>query len=215
MSGSKFLGFVLGAAALLVWLPAEAGAQRWLSLEGRGGVVIPAGDLAEVVERGGAFGGGVAVHVHPRVALRVDFDASFTEEGEPEPGVIAPGINLFHRTAGVEVGLIRPNALDVPFTLTTNLGAGTTTFEVEAFVVPSGPQAGDTFAFDERYFTANGGVKFGYELNRYLSLVLSGQAYRTFADEDDTALLELLSDEIERFDATWSFPITAGIRIGL
>jgi hypothetical protein len=45
--------------------------------------------------------------------------------------------------------------------------------------------------------------------------VVSGQGFVTFTDEEDTALLALLSDEIESFDRAWSFPFTVGVRVGI
>lgn len=203
------LSWLLGAVALLGWMPSQTHAQQWFSIEGRGGVAFPMGDLAELENAGGTFGGGLALRVHPRIALRADFDALFLEGERPSSGVVLPGINLFHTVAGVEVSLTREVGPDAPFTLTGNLGAGTTRFEIEAFVTPEG----QTFVLRERYFTTNGGVRLAYALSRNISLVLGGQGYLTFVDEEDLAVLEPL--DIERFDTAWSFPITAGVRIGL
>lgn len=219
MNGHKLL-YLFGAAAVLlapVW-PAYAVAQHRLSVEGRAGIVAPAGELADLEELGGHVGGGVAVHLHPRVALRVDFDASLLKGGKRlESGGRAPGINLLHTVGGVEVGVASPRLGNVPLTITANAGAGRTTFDVEVFVVPFDrpEQGGQPFSFVERYLTANAGVKVSTRMSRRLDLVLSGQGYATFTDEEDTALLELLSDEIQKFDTAWSFPVTVGVRVGL
>lgn len=203
------LAWLAAALALPACAPSRAAAQQRLSLEARGGLAVPAGDLADVVGVGGAFGGGFALRVHPRVALRADFDALFME-GEQRPGVVLPGVNLFHTVAGVEVALVpAAAAADGRFTVTGNLGAGTTGLEIEAFVVPGG----QTFVLRERYFTANVGVRLGYALGRGVSVVMGGQGYLTFADDDDTAILEPLS--VEPFGRIVSFPVTAGLRIGL
>lgn len=207
MSCSK-LSCLAAALALLACVPSGAAAQQRLSVEARGGLAVPAGDLADVVGVGGAFGGGVAFRVHPRVALRADFDALFME-GEEARGELLPGINLFHTVAGVEVTLVPAAGADGRFALTGNLGAGTTRLEIETFVAPGG----ETFRLRERYATANGGVRLTYALGRSVNVVLGGQGYLTFADEDDTAVLGPLS--VEPFSKVVSFPVTAGLRIGL
>jgi hypothetical protein len=200
--------WLAAALALVGCIPAQVPAQQRFFVEARGGAAVPAGDLAEAVEVGGAFGGGGAVRVHPRVAVRADFDALFME-GRPEQDVVLPGINLFHTVAGVEVLLVPGAGPEERFTLTGNLGAGTTGFEIESFVAPGG----QTFSLRERYPTANGGVRLAYALGRRVGVVLAGQGYLTFADEEDTAILEPLG--VEPFGNVLSVPITAGLRIGL
>lgn len=207
MNHSK-LYWMAAALALLACAPSAAAAQQRLSVEARGGLAVPAGDLARVVGVGGAFGGGVALRVHPRVALRADFDALFME-GEERAGELLPGINLFHTVAGVEVTLVPAAGADGRFTLTGNLGAGTTDLEIESFVAPGG----QTFRLSERYLTASGGVRLGYTLGRVVSVVLASQGYLTFADDDETAVLEPLS--VEPFSKVVSFPVTVGLRIGM
>lgn len=219
MNGSKLLHLLAGTAALLaVALPANAAAQHRVLLEARAGAAVPAGELAELEDPGASLGGGAAVYLHPRVALRVDFDASFLQgDKRLESGAFSPGIHIFHTTAGIETVLASPRLGNVPVTVSANAGAGSARFDVKAFAVPFDrpQQGGQTFRFTERYLTANAGVKVGYPINRNLDLVLSGQGYATFTDEEDTALLELLSDEIQRFDRAWSFPVTVGVRAGL
>lgn len=215
----QFLHLLAGTAALLVLIaPTSVAAQHRFSLEARAGGAVPAGELAELDAPGAQVGGGVGVRLHPRVALRVDFDASFLRGGkELESGARSPGVSLRHTIAGLEAVVGAPRLRDVPLTVSVNAGAGRTLFDTEAFVVPFNrpEQGGQPFRITERYPTANAGVRASSRVSRRLDLVLSGQGFVTFTDEEDTALLALLSDEIESFGTAWSFPVSVGVRVGL
>ncbi len=214
------IAHVLGiAGAVLGWLLVASvpiDAQRRLTAEGRGGIVIPAGDLSDLARAGATFGGGVAFHLTPEFAIRGDFDASFMEGNTLASGREAPGVNLYHYTGGVEFALVQPRAGGRPVTLATNVGVGATDFEVEAFITSREPHRGESFIVSERYFTANAGLKLGYELGRNVGVLLGGQGFVTFADEKDTAVLRFLDENDARSLGTvWSFPITAGVKIRL
>lgn len=204
----------LAAAAVMAGAPSASEAQGGLVVDGRTGVAVPIGRLADLERVGLVFGGGVGISVAPNLTARLDLDAAFLEGRRPESGALAPGINLFHYSGGVETRL-SPGALrDRRITLAAGLGAGASTLEVEAFVIPAGsPRAGETVASSETYLSTYGGVRLGYPLSRRLEFSLGGRAFAVFADEQDTRVLELLSPEVEPLGTTWSFLVTGGLSL--
>jgi len=92
------------------------------TIDGRGGIAVPAGDLADLAVEGvgPTFGLGVGYYVHPRVALRIDGDVDFLSGDEGTGGATGPDITLFHYNAGAEVELTRPGA--GPWDVTANGG---------------------------------------------------------------------------------------------
>ncbi len=99
-----------------------------------------------------------------------------------------------------------------PWHLDANLGAGASMLDFDDFTV-----SGTPIDFAETYFTATGGLKLGYAVARNVDVFLGGQAFLLFTDEDDTAVFSALRSDIDSsgFDNAWTFPITAGLRIGL
>lgn len=75
-------------------------------------------------------------------------------------------------------------------------------------------QVGDVVnEFSETYFTANGGLRVGYDIGENLNVFVDGQAYLMFTDEEDTAVFEAFDPGIDAFDTAWTIPVTAGLRI--
>lgn len=205
---------VLLLVTSLTVIPTAACAQAAF-VEGRFGVALPGGDLAEIERAGPVFGGGLGIFFTPRFSARLDVDASFMEGKRLDNGFEAPGINLVHYVAGLEAVVASPNYLGRSVDIYANLGAGGTRLEVEAFVAPSGLGEGQTYASSENYLTATGGLRLGYELSRSLELMISGQAYRVFADPKDTATLGAVTNGSSGIGSAWAFPITAGMRLRL
>lgn len=206
----------LGALALLA-APVAPAAAQFLTLEAGGGFATPAGDVAAPQGRGTSFHAGVGVVLLPAVTLRLDAGGTFMEEGRaPDNDAYVPGINLVHFVAGLESPLFRSAHAHHPVTVSGNLGAGVTRFEVEAFAVPQGrPQAGSTFVVQEAYPVVNGGLRLTVPATRRLDLLVSGQAYRTFVHDEDTAVLGLISDRVRGPGHTWDVPVTLGVRVRL
>lgn len=76
------------------------------------------------------------------------------------------------------------------------------------------PVTGNTVTdFSETYFTANGGLKVGYDVTPSVNVYAGGQWYLAFTDEEDTAVLSSLSpSEINAFDTASEIPIVLGVR---
>jgi hypothetical protein len=92
------IGAMAAGAMLLLGLPGGAAAQAvdqpW-AVEGRGGISVPAGDLADVFDVGPSFGLRVGYRVHPRVTLRVDGDVGILSGADDlATGAEAPDTRL-------------------------------------------------------------------------------------------------------------------------
>lgn len=198
--------WAVAACALLVALsPLDAYAQQRLTVKGRGGIAVPAGDLADLQDVGATFGVGLAYRVHPRVAVRVDGDLEILNGADLESGTEAPDLTLWHYNAGAELSVLEPGA--TRWTVLVNGAAGATTIDSDDFGGVSGGSD-----FNQTYFSLNGGLELGYDVTRQLNLYAGGQIYVIFADEDDTAAFAALSPEVDAFSTAVSFPISGGVK---
>jgi len=200
-------GAALASGLLLVPGVAKLAAQTPYNLEIRGGIVAPAGDLADATSLGGSLGVGVGYWVNQWVGVRVDGDVDILP-GETVQGGIMPDMTLWHYNAGLEVRALKPGT--TPWTLLFNVGAGATTLDTDAF-----PGAGPDGDVTQTYFALNGGVKLGYDVNPTVNVWVGSQMYVTFTDDADLVTLAALSPSVSPFTTAWSFPITAGIRFNL
>lgn len=68
----------------------------------------------------------------------------------------------------------------------------------------------------ETYFTANGGLEASYGATEDVPLILGGQWYLQFTDEEDTRPLSQLSSELRGgFDSASTVPLYAGVDLKL
>lgn len=190
----------LAVLALSAAAPARAqttvDSPKW-TVDGRAGVGIATGDLADlpIDDVGPTFGVGIGYYLSPRIAIRADGDLEiFSGEAAASPtngAGEAPDLNLWHYNAGLEVELTRPGAS--AWDVTANVGGGATTMD-----------AGDT----ETNFTANGGLKLGYDVSRAANVFVGGQWYLQFVDEEgDTTQ--------DSSDTLSSIPLYAGLKLKL
>jgi len=202
----KVLGFL---AALAVVSPGYAAAQSRLTVDARGGVAVPASDLADLFDVGPSFGAGLAYRLTPRVSLRLDGDVDILN-GASGPGGDGPDMNIYHYNAGVAVKLIGANTQGL--NVDVNVGAGASTFNSDSFQVN-----GTVRDFSETYFTTNGGVRVGYDVSRSLNVFVGGQAYLMVTDDADTAVFAQINPAADPngFDTAWTFPVTAGVALRL
>ena len=213
--------------AAMISLAAGTGnlrAQEKFEVEGRGCVAVPIGDLADLQDVGGSVGIGFSSWFSPRIAVQAGGALEIlTGVDSDQSGPAAPDMNLWHYNGGIALRLIDPASASRR-TVNINLGAGATTFDSDDFQL-----SGQTTSFSETYFTANGGVKVGYEVAQNLNSFAGGQTYLMFADDADTGIFGQLRSEIpitaglsyffgqlrshvdpEGFDTLWSIPITVG-----
>lgn len=197
------IGGLLGAVVLVAWVPSKADAQAItaerpmnFSIEARAGIGVPTGDLSDSLVAnqgvGPMFGLGVSYKVAPRIALRADGDVELLKGGDLPLGLTGQSsdLNLWHYNAGVEAQLL--NTETTRWRLFANLGLGATTLHVK-----------NTSGSDQTKFTANGGLKLGYQVTPVANLFVGGQAYGMFGHPlGDTAK-----------SSVWSFPFFGGVRL--
>jgi hypothetical protein len=108
----KSAGLIPPAAlALLLILPGRTAAQHQWSFQGRAGLALPLGDLADFQDIGPSFGVGAAYWLNDRFAVRGDFDIDLLSGADAElfgQSVSFEDITLYHYNAGVEYDLLPP-----------------------------------------------------------------------------------------------------------
>lgn len=217
----------LGAALTLVFAltlaaPAQVEAQvaeRPLSVDARGGIAVPTGDLADLVDAGPSFGLGLAYRVHPRVSVRVDGDldlyggADFDDPGAVQSG--APDMKFLHFSGGLEYDVLRRD--QGHWNVTVNGAGGMTVIDSDSFregPVTNPETQEEEIAFLESYFTANGGLKVGYAVTPMATVYAGAQWYVSFADQEDTAVFRALSPStVSAFEKAQTVPVTLGLRV--
>lgn len=194
----------------------DSGAQEtgtW-KIEGRGGIAVPGPDLSDLQDIGGNAAVGIAYQLHPRLALRVDGSVDILQgKNLSDEGILlpVPDMTLWHYVGGVDLRLTSPGASR--FDVTTTLEAGATTLDTDTFV--SGENAG--LDFSQTYFSAAGGLQVGYVVRPDIRLFIGGEAHLVLTDEDETIVFRTFSSEVAQsgFDSVWTFPVQAGISVGL
>ena len=200
------LGFLAAGA-----VPAQAqgmtdDGSKW-SVEGRAGIGVPVGDFSDLAVDGVAptFGLGAGYAVHPRVTLRADGDVEMYGGTSFEDGLggTGPDISLWHYNAGAEFEVTPPAG---PWKVAANLGVGATTWDTDEFLSQEGvSEVSDT------YFTANGGLRVGYDVARNANVFVGGQWYLQFSDAE---ALRPLPGVPWGFDTVNTVPIRAGVTLG-
>lgn len=205
----------LAGALLLATVGGVEGQEDRYHLDIRGGLAFPADELKDLYDTGATFGLGVHYRLDDRWTFRVDGDielyarnnlASPTDRDVPQ----SPELRLWHYNAGLEYRLY--SDADDRWSVHVNAGAGATTVDTEEF--STGSSSGTSFAgqVDQTYFSLNGGLHIDIPVSDNVSIGLGGQAYFTAFDEEDSAPLAALSNEVEPFDVMWTFPISASLR---
>lgn len=212
-----------GAAAFgLFWLAVPAGAQTpgfgngKFSVEGRGGIAVPASDLHEIYDLGPSFGLGAAYYPIRWLGIRVDGDVDILngkDAADLSGGTQAPDMRLWHYSAGLEVRPLLAGSTPTRFTIVANIGAGATTIDTDDFAAGTIGLAGAP-DFNQTYFSANGGLKVGYDATTRLNVYVGGQAYLMVTDDRDTRTFAQFDTRVDPngFSTAWTFPVYGGVR---
>lgn len=190
----RTIGAGFGVAALL-FAPALAhgqgmDVQNRFSFDSRGGIALPAGDLADVVDPGASFGAMIGVQLHERVSLYGAGDLGLLRGKRADgDGERAPGLNLWQYSGGAEVNLLDPGRSR--WGVLASVGAGAATFDSKDETVESLTR-----------FSTNGGLRIAYRLGRSADAFVGGQSVLIFTDE-----------EVQGTDRNWLFPVSAGLKI--
>lgn len=215
---ASVFGMLVLLLAAVIAHPRTASAQQtgsW-SVDARGGLAIPAGDLSEFEDLGGNAEIGVAYWVHPRLALRVDGGVDILSgKDASDTGILVPQVpdmTLFHYVGGVEFRVTPPEG--TRWDVTVNVEAGATTIDTDddpAFTTGPGSNAD----FTKTYFTGNGGLRIGYQVSPRFAVFAGGQAYLIAADEQETQVFTAFSSDVDPsgFSTAWTFPVQVGARV--
>jgi hypothetical protein len=175
-----------------------------VSVDLRGGVAIPAGNMATITDVGGSFGASAMWNFHPNWAIRADFDYLGLNKGEDSFGVlISPPQDLMFFGGSFEVNFNEPRYQDMPFTFMLNVGAGMMKMTVDDTYDAGHPANG----FDQTYPAFQGGAKIGYQVAPWINIFVNGTAYFILMDAADTPVFGY------SFNNGWVIPVTAGVRL--
>lgn len=192
----RTIGAGLATAALLLAVPALAQAQgagtpgTKLTFDSRGGIALPAGQLADIHDPGAAVGATLAYRVNGRVSLFGAGDLGLLRgERASASTERAPGLNLWKYAGGAEVNLLDPDR--TKWGVLASLGAGAATFDSKV-------EGAETLT----RFSTNGGLRVAYRLGQRADAFLGGQGHLIFTDEARQGA-----------DTNWVFPVSAGLKI--
>lgn len=224
----KTTGLALAAGAFLLAAPGQAQAQmetddaddydtveQRLSFDGRAGVAVPAGDLADFTDPGFNAGLGVAYRIHPRVALRADGDVNLLQGigDEEQDGVIddvfASDVRLWQYNGGVQVYFVKPE--ETGFRFTGSLNAGATTIDPEGMEGEQTPGVEGTGT--ETRFSTGAALTLGYQATENIDIFLRPKTSATFLQQDDFEGDPDAPEAAELSDTWWVFPLTAGVQV--
>ena len=186
----RTIGAGFGIAALLLAAPTDGLAQQKFSFDSRGGIALPAGQLADVADPGASLGATVGYAVNKRVSLFGAGDLGLLRGKKPSTASErGPGLNLWQYSGGAEVNLLDPDR--TRWGVLASLGAGAATYDSKV-----------EGAVSRTRFSTNGGLRVAYRLGQRADAFLGGQSYLIFTDE-----------ELQGADTNWVFPVSAGLKI--
>lgn len=211
---------VLGLFLLAGAAQPAAAQERPILFDAKGGIGVPAGDLAEVGRAGPAFNLNLAFGVSDRLFAQVGggaemYDGFDVGAALGNEGVNDLELNLVHLDAGLLYELTRPE--ESGFFATANATAGFTNLNVPRVETSVGASAVE-IDISELYPSAGLGLTGGYTLSRQVDVYLDAQGYAVFGDEEDTSdLIRVYDDRAEEpldgLSTLYSVPVTAGVRL--
>ncbi|MEK6255603.1 MAG: hypothetical protein N2B05_12995 [Gemmatimonadales bacterium] len=176
-----------------------------VSVDLRGGVAIPAGNMATYTEVGGTAGASALWNWNPNWGFRVDFDWIKLNKGEDDFGVLlSPPQTLMFLGGSFEVNFNGQKLATDPFTFMANVGAGAMKMTVDD-TYDTGHSAN---TFDHTYPAFQGGAKVGYQVAPWINIFVNGTAYFILMDAADTSAA--FGND---FNNGWVIPVTAGVRL--
>lgn len=193
----------------------ESTDQEVWDLEGRGGVVATVGETRNLADPGPTVGLGLSYRLTPVVSLRGDarLDLLSPESSFGPLQEEGPGVRVWNTTAGV---LLRFTNDRLPgWSTLVGLGAGASTFDTDAFLIPVSGQA-ELFEFTDTYLTTYAELRFGYRISESARLSLGIRPQLIVADEEATEIFEVATDgRVSPFGTVGSFPVSLGLSLGI
>ncbi len=209
MSGlTRKLGAALFAGTLLAALPLSAHAQEsvW-NVDLQAGYEMPIQDLGDMADPGPAFGLSFGRMVHEQVAIRLGGSATLYSGEENIPFTSGgPDMKLFTYYASVEANIFDPNLTDWKMLLSAGGGGA---------MLNSDDFSGD-HSLSEHWPMARFGVKAAHPLTESIDGFLTAEGTWIYMDAESDAMTELRRihpHKLSTVNQSWSFPISAGLRI--
>ena len=176
-----------------------------VSVDLRGGVAIPAGNMDTYTAIGGGAGASALWNWNPNWGFRVDFDWMRLNKSEDDFGVLlSPPQNLMFLGGSFEVNFNAPKYQTMHFTFMLNVGAGAMKMTVDDSYDAGNPAN----TFDHTYPAFQGGMKIGYQIAPWINVFVNGTAYFILMDAADTN--PAFGND---FNNGWVIPVTAGVRL--
>lgn len=198
----------MGVALLQAAAPDTAVAQQRsiFSLDARGGVAFPAGELSSFQKTGFSWGGGAAFWLTRVVGIRGDIQFDYLVGRSFPTGIKAPDLDLRHLGGSLVFNFPAPQWQSMPLTFMWDLGAGVTRWKTASTA---------TIPFDKSYFTGSTAATIGYQASRNINFFIGARAYLMIVDEQDTIIWAALDPTVNTFTTAWSIPLFAGFQVSL
>lgn len=213
----RTLGLACLAALVSAVAPRAVAAQQHVSVDFRGGIGIPTGDIGNVEKIGPAFTIGVDIGVQSRIAIRASGGADVLKGSTLSNGNVAPNFTLTHLNGGVLFHLMSPTS-ESRFKADLNVGGGITIMTStrgEYSVIINGTAGTEIVDYSKIYPAVNAGLTLSYALAPQADVFVSGQGNMTFAKQDDpnSTALSLIAPEATTLKNVLTFPVTVGLRL--
>ena len=209
MSGlTRKLGAALVGALVMVALPLSANAQeRVWNVDVQAGYELSVQDLADMSDPGPAFGLSIGRMVHDQVSIRVGGNYTLLQ-GENDIPFVAegPGMNLFRYYADVEANIFDPQLTDWKMLLSAGVGGA---------LLNSDDFSGG-HSLGEHWPMTRLGVKAAHPIGDRVDAYLAAEANWIYMDNDSEDMKELQRlhpHKLQPLDSSWTFPVSAGLRI--
>jgi hypothetical protein len=200
----------LFVTVLLAGSAGAAAAQDRFAVMPRGGYAMPAGQLANLVDGGPAYGLDVTIGLTDRLNLRADGMANMLSGKTLSTGRNSPDMSVLHYGLGLEFALLRPEVM--PITVSADAGLGASRFDTDRFPIADY----DSREFDKTYASARLGLGLGYDVRQSISVLLGARAYFVNMWEAETRTLTNLDPyTIKSFSTGVTIPVSLGVRARL
>lgn len=209
LAGLAAAALLAGPVALEAQDDAPGPSAGTVSVDARGGLAIPVAEMDALAQTGASFGGGVAIHLSRRVALRADGEYQSLTGARTSDGVLFADMSSLTATGGIEVHFLDP---ETRWTGSLSLGAGISTLETDD-TTDDGTAA--PVGADLTNLAFRGGTKLGYQVGDRIDLYLEPAVYLVALDRDDTRPFAAVTGDVSAFDVGWRIPLQAGVRFHL
>jgi hypothetical protein len=195
------LGAIVVLAAGAAPVRAQSAFEPSFEVDGRLGLAVPFGGLADLTDMGLAASLGGAYWFHPRIAVRADWGLEALNGNSIPGGPDFRDLTLWHYTVGLETNLAPPVKGNVKFTVNGGLGATTLDFS------GAGPS--------HTYFSLTGGARLLFPVGRQVDLFGGAQLNLAFTSGGDGFMNRQGNNIVYPLgtSSAWSLPLWGGLQV--